>query len=157
MNTKLDKLLTHSERLLSLKPYDPLITWSTWGHLTIWKTVISTTTRLIVSKLDMLLTYERTFSTQTLKSSPTSSFFCFFSLLVSFFQVISVSCFCRPVWPRLEFFQWTYRLIIVPTFWNFLCEHGMPCTLRINTNGGLKQRHEESCTSTTKNILSPLP
>ena len=34
---KLGKALTCSERLLSLKPYDHLITWPTWGLLIIWK------------------------------------------------------------------------------------------------------------------------
>ena len=32
MDTKLSKVLTYNERLLSLKPHDPLITWYTWGR-----------------------------------------------------------------------------------------------------------------------------
>ena len=32
-----------------------------------------------------------------------------------------------------------------------------PCPLEINSNGGLKRGHVESCSSTTKNIKSPLP
>ena len=34
---KRGKALPYSERLLSLKPYDHLITWPTWGLLIIWK------------------------------------------------------------------------------------------------------------------------
>ena len=35
-------------------------------------------------------------------------------------------------------------------------EHGMPCALDINSKSGLKQKHEESYRSTTKNIITPL-
>ena len=38
-----------------------------------------------------------------------------------------------------------------------MCEHGMPCALEINSNGGSKRGHVESCSSTTTNIISPLP
>ena len=36
------------------------------------------------------------------------------------------------------------------------CEHGRPCALEINSNGGSKRRHLESYLSTTTNIISPL-
>ena len=37
--------------------------------------------------------------------------------------------------------------------WKFcLCEHGMSCTLELNSNSGYKRGHVESCHSTTKNI-----
>ena len=60
--------------LPSLKPYDPLITWPTWGHTTISKIYIFFITRLMASKPGRLLTYGRRFITQTLKSSPPSYF-----------------------------------------------------------------------------------
>ena len=44
MDTKLDKLLTYSESLPSLKPHDPLIMLPTWGYVIIWKFFIFTTT-----------------------------------------------------------------------------------------------------------------
>ena len=36
-------------------------------------------------------------------------------------------------------------------------EHGMSCALEINSNGGSKRGHVESCSSTTTNIISQLP
>ena len=38
-----------------------------------------------------------------------------------------------------------------------MCKHDMPCALKINSNGGLKRGHVESCLSTTKDLISPLP
>ena len=38
-----------------------------------------------------------------------------------------------------------------------MCEHGMPCALEINSNGGSKRGHVESDSSITANIISPLP
>ena len=37
-----------------------------------------------------------------------------------------------------------------------VCEHDMSCTLEINSNGGSKRGHIESCLSITTNIISPL-
>ena len=37
------------------------------------------------------------------------------------------------------------------------CEHGKPYDLEINSNGGLKRGHVQSCLRTTKNIISLLP
>ena len=36
-------------------------------------------------------------------------------------------------------------------------EHGTPCVLEINSNGGSKRGHVESCPLTTTNIISPPP
>ena len=36
-------------------------------------------------------------------------------------------------------------------------EHGMSCALEKNSNSGFKRVHNESCSSNTKNIISPLP
>ena len=36
-DNKLDKVLTHRAKLSSLKQHDPLIMWSIWGHIEIWK------------------------------------------------------------------------------------------------------------------------
>ena len=71
MYTKLCQVLTYFERLTPLKPHDPFIAWPTWGHVTIWKIYVSTLTRLMATKLGMLLTSVRRFSTQTLKFSST--------------------------------------------------------------------------------------
>ena len=38
-----------------------------------------------------------------------------------------------------------------------VCGHGMPYALEINSNDGLKQGHVESCPSSTKNYIYPLP
>ena len=43
-----------------------------FDHVTIWKINISTFTRLMTTKLGMVLNLGKRFSTQTLKSSPTS-------------------------------------------------------------------------------------
>ena len=37
-----------------------------------------------------------------------------------------------------------------------LCDHDMPFALAINSNGGFKQEHEKSCSSTTKNMIYSL-
>ena len=37
-----------------------------------------------------------------------------------------------------------------------VCEHNMPCALAINSNSGFEREHVESCSSTTKKIISPL-
>ena len=99
----------------------------------------------------------------TLKLSPTSRFFFSFSCsslfldgLAKVFHVVSVSCCCRHVWPGLEVLFWPNCQIIVSTSWNFVHEKGMPCALEINSDGGFKWGHEESCPSLTKN-RSPLP
>ena len=47
MNTKLGKVLTYRKRLSPLKPHDLAITWTMWGHVTIWKIYISTFARLV--------------------------------------------------------------------------------------------------------------
>ena len=61
-----------SKRLPSLKPYDLLITWHTWGYVTNWIIYISIIKKLMISKPGKVLTYGKRFSTQTLKSLPTS-------------------------------------------------------------------------------------
>ena len=48
-----------------------VVKWN-WGHVTVWKIYVSTLTRFIANKLGRLLTLERIFRTQTLKSSATS-------------------------------------------------------------------------------------
>ena len=90
-----------SEKLPSLKPYDPLITWHKLGHVAIWKiyiSIIKRLTRLMTSKNVTVLTYGRKFSTQTLESSSTSCLFCF----APFFTV-----FCHTY---LECIQEPYQL-----------------------------------------------
>ena len=74
IDTKFGRVLTNFVRLPLLKPpYDFLIKWITWGHVKI--STISTFTKLIVTRLDRVLTSRRRFSSQTLKSSPI--FLCF--------------------------------------------------------------------------------
>ena len=58
----------------SLKPHDPLLTWPTWGHVTIWKNFISAFIILVATKLFRGLTSGRRFSKQFLKSWMTSAF-----------------------------------------------------------------------------------
>ena len=58
---------------------------------------------------------------------------------------------------KIKSLHWIHRLIIVPTSWDFVCVHGMSCALEVNSNGGLKREDVESCSPTTKNIISPLP
>ena len=70
-NTALGKVLTLQEA----PKHDPLVKWTTWDHVTIWKIYISTFTRFIANKLGRVLTLGRIFSTQTLESTPTSCFF----------------------------------------------------------------------------------
>ena len=59
MDTKLGKVLTLSEKIPPLKPNDTSITWSTWGHLTIWKICISSFTKLMTTILGTLPRYKR--------------------------------------------------------------------------------------------------
>ena len=73
MDTKLGQVLTYNDRLLPLKPHDPLITWLARSHVIISKIYISTFTKLMASKLGRVLTLGR-LSIQTLSSSPTSSY-----------------------------------------------------------------------------------
>ena len=61
------------------------------------------------------------------------------------------------MWPRLSVLEWTHLLIIVSTSWNFVCEHGMPYALEINSNGRFNGDYVEPWPSTTKSIMSPLP
>ena len=82
---KLSKVLTYSERLPSLKSYDPLIMWHTWGHLKIWKFFIFTIKRFMTSKPGRVLTYGRSFKTKTLKLSPAS---CYWISYLSFSTVL---------------------------------------------------------------------
>ena len=56
-----------------------------------------------------------------------------------------------------EFFDWPPANHCVYVLKFCVCEHGMSCTLEINSNGGSKQGHVESCPSSTKNIVSPQP
>ena len=70
MDTKLGKVLTYCERLPLLKPHEHLITWPMWDHVIIWKIYISTFIRLKATKLGSVLTLQRRFSMQTLKSLP---------------------------------------------------------------------------------------
>ena len=82
MGTKIGKVLTYSKRLLSLNSHDSLITWPKSSHATIWKFYISLIIKFMASKRGRMLTYERRFSMQTLKSlstccSPCPSCRCF--------------------------------------------------------------------------------
>ena len=63
------------------KAHDPLITWPEWCHVTTWKIYFFTFTRLMATKLGKVLTSRRRFSTQTLKSSPTSCLLDYWSRL----------------------------------------------------------------------------
>ena len=54
------------DRLPPLKSHGPLITWSTYGHLTSWKKAY-----LLSTKLCRMVTSGRRFRPQTPKSSPT--------------------------------------------------------------------------------------
>ena len=72
MSTKLTKVPTYSERLPSSRSYDTLITWPTWSQLTVPEIYIFTITRVMASRPGRVLTYASSFSTQTLKSPPTS-------------------------------------------------------------------------------------
>ena len=58
-----------------LKQHDPLTTWPTWGHVKIWNIYIYTLARPMATKLGRVLGYGRRFSTQMLKSPPTSCYF----------------------------------------------------------------------------------
>ena len=58
--------------VLEAPKHDPLIKWPTWSHMTVWKIYASTFTWFIANKLGRLLTLGRIFSTQSLKSPPTS-------------------------------------------------------------------------------------
>ena len=73
--------------------------------------------------------------------------------LAKAFDVISMSCFRRHVWVPSEVLHWTYKknyCLYVLKFW--VREHGIQCTLEINSNGGFKQGHLKPCSSTTENI-----
>ena len=70
---ELGKLLTYLEIVSPLKPHYLFIMWSTWGHVTIWKSWIYFT-RLTTTNLGKVLSYRRIFSTQMFKSSPNSGF-----------------------------------------------------------------------------------
>ena len=71
--------------LKAILPFDHVTMWS---HVKTWKIYISTITRLLASKLGRVLTYERRFRTQALKSSPTS-FFTFIQSRFSEYCLIS--------------------------------------------------------------------
>ena len=57
----------------TLKPHNLLITWSTQGRMTSWKIYICTFTRLVGTRLGMVLTSGRSFSNEALQLSPASS------------------------------------------------------------------------------------
>ena len=63
------------DRHQRLKPHYPLITWSTWCQLTIWKIYISILIRLMATKLGRVLSYWKRFSIKMLKSSQTYYYF----------------------------------------------------------------------------------
>ena len=50
MDTELDKVVSYCYKLPPLKSHDPLITWPTWRHVTIWSIYIFTFTRLMATK-----------------------------------------------------------------------------------------------------------
>ena len=81
IDTKLNKMTTSRERLPPLKQHDPLIMWPTWGHMAIWKIFISTFTIIMATNLCSVLTSERSFSMETLKSSPISCYYCYYFYL----------------------------------------------------------------------------
>ena len=60
--------------MLEAPKHDHLIKWLRWGHVTVWKIYISIFMRFISNKLGRLLTLGKIFSTQTLKSSPSSCY-----------------------------------------------------------------------------------
>ena len=62
--TKLDVVVNYRGRLPQLKSYKPLITWPTWGHVTNWKTCISTFIILMTTTLGRVLTPGTSFRTQ---------------------------------------------------------------------------------------------
>ena len=72
-DTRLGRIATHCERLPLLKPHDRLITWATWGEISVWKIYISTFTILMATNLSRVLTSGRRFSTQTLRFLPAFS------------------------------------------------------------------------------------
>ena len=62
-NLKLVQVLTCREMILPpLKPHDPLIKWSTSGHVTIWSFYIFTSPRPMATKRGRNLSYRRMFS-----------------------------------------------------------------------------------------------
>ena len=100
MGTKLGK--EYSERLTSLKPYDPLITWHIWGHMKICGTYIFPRSKdLWPVNLAGCYLHRRRFSTQTLKSSPTDC--CNFRVLSLFF---SISLIFDVVYCRWQFYNY---------------------------------------------------
>ena len=65
IDIKLSKVLTYRKRLPPVKPHDFLVTWPTGDHVTAWKILTSIFIRLMITKLDRVLTSRRSFSMQT--------------------------------------------------------------------------------------------
>ena len=99
MNTKLEKVLFYSDRLLpSLKPHDPLthdqqeVTWQfeklkfPLSQLLIWPVNLAA------------LSYVSRFSTQTQTSSSPSRQY-FWTDGRKFFLICLMDCYCRSLWP----------------------------------------------------------
>ena len=75
VNTKLRKVLTYCKRLSPLKPHDSDHVSKMRSRENFGKIYISIFTRFMATKLGRVLTSGRRFSTQTIKSSPTSCFY----------------------------------------------------------------------------------
>ena len=74
MDIKLSKMLTYSKMLPPVKPHDFLVTWLTIDHVTVWKILTSIFIRLMITKLDRVLTSSRSFSMQTFVLPQTSCY-----------------------------------------------------------------------------------
>ena len=81
----------------------------------------------------------------------------FLDALAKVFQVSSVTCSCKDMCDQ-------DRESCIGHIDKLLClcpeisdVHGMQCALDLNSNEGSKRGHVKSCSSTTTNIISPIP
>ena len=119
-----------SERLSSLKAHDFLITWPTWGHLTIWKkNIFQLPENLWAVNVAWCLrlgggglALKRLSHHRLLVILFSFSFsLSFLDRVVKIFEETSISCSCGHMWPRSGFFHWTHQQITVYTSRNFVC------------------------------------
>ena len=127
---------------------------ATWpfDHVTNRTNYVSTSTRLMVTKLAWAVTSGKSLRIETIKSSP--SFFFFFSFFL-------VAAFGRT---NKNFLRNFLQFLIQVRMTNIELISMLCCVLQnhvlqveIKNNGGFKQEHVKPCSSTSKNIKSPLP